>query len=87
MGKLYGPLGQWCPDKYHHAEVCKWSLIAGRANYQPHGLQVTCMGLGNAYTRLIAYVVIQVQVDRVQGYDEDQIALVILNLILWPRSQ
>ena len=35
------------------------------------------MGLGNAYTRPLGYVVIQVQVDGVQGYDEDQIALVI----------
>ena len=22
-GKLYGPLGQWCPGKHHHAEVHK----------------------------------------------------------------
>ena len=22
-GKLYGPLGQCCPGKYHHAEVCE----------------------------------------------------------------
>ena len=22
-GKLYGPLAQWCPGKYHHAKVCK----------------------------------------------------------------
>ena len=43
------------------------------------GSKVTCMGLGNAYTRPLGYVVIQVQVDRVQGYDEDQIALVILD--------
>ena len=35
------------------------------------------MGLGNAYTRPLGYVVIQVQVDGVQGYDEDQIALII----------
>ena len=35
------------------------------------------MGLGNAYTRPLGYVVIWVQVDRVQGYDKDQIALVI----------
>ena len=41
------------------------------------GSKVTCVGLGNAYTRLLGYVVIQVQVDGVQGYDEDQIALVI----------
>ena len=44
------------------------------------GSKVACMGLGNAYTRLLGYFVIQVQVDRVQGYDKDQIALVILDL-------
>ena len=38
---------------------------------------VTCVGLGNAYIRLLGYVVIWVQVDGVQGYDEDQIALII----------
>ena len=43
------------------------------------GSKVTCIGLGNAYTRPLGYVVIQVQVDRVWGYDEDQIALVILD--------
>ena len=41
------------------------------------GTKVTCIGLGNAYTRPLGYVVIQVQVDGVQDYDEDQIALVI----------
>ena len=44
------------------------------------GSKVTCVGLGNAYTRLLGYVVIQVLVDGVQGYDKDQIALVILDL-------
>ena len=39
--------------------------------------KVTCMGLGNDYTRPLGYVVIWVQVDGVWGYDEDQIALVI----------
>ena len=43
------------------------------------GAKVNCMGLGNAYTRLLGYIVIWVQVDRIQGYDEDQIALVILD--------
>ena len=43
------------------------------------GSKVTCMGLGNAYTRPLGYVVIQMKVDRVWGYDEDQIALVILD--------
>ena len=41
------------------------------------GSKVICVGLGNAYTRLLGYVVIWVQVDRVRGYDEDQIALII----------
>ena len=44
------------------------------------GSKVACVGLGNAYTRPMSYVVIQVQVDRVWGYNEDQIALVILDL-------
>ena len=44
------------------------------------GSKVACLGLGNAYMRPLGYVVIQVQVDRVQGYDEDQIALVIPEL-------
>ena len=44
------------------------------------GEKVTCIGLGNAYTRLLGYVIIWVQVDGVQGYDEDQIALVILDV-------
>ena len=41
------------------------------------GSKIACVGLGNAYTRPLGYVVIQVQVDRVRGYDKDQIALVI----------
>ena len=50
------------------------------------GTKVTCMGLGNAYTRPLGYIVIWVQVDGVQGYDADQIALVILdfsNFVAW----
>ena len=43
------------------------------------GSKVTCVGLGNAYTRPLGYVVIWAQVDGVQGYNEDQIALVILD--------
>ena len=41
------------------------------------GTRVTCLGLGNTYTWFLGYVIVQVQVDGVQGYDEDQIALVI----------
>ena len=44
------------------------------------GSKVACMGLGNAYTRPLGYIVIWVQVDGVWGYDEDQIALVIPDL-------
>ena len=41
------------------------------------GSKVTCIGLGNTYTRPLGYIVIWVQVDGVRGYDEDQIALII----------
>ena len=37
------------------------------------------IGLGNAYTKPLGYVIIWVQVDRVWGYGEDQIALIILD--------
>ena len=42
---------------------------------------VACVGLGNLLTRPLGYVIVWVQVDGVQGYDEDQIALVILDLL------
>ena len=41
------------------------------------GSKVACIGLGNAYTKPLGYIVIWVQVDGVQGYDKDQIALII----------
>ena len=44
------------------------------------GAKVACVGLGNAYMRSLGYVLIWVQGDGVQGYDKDQIALVILDL-------
>ena len=43
------------------------------------GSKVTCVGLGNAHTRPLGNVVIWVQVDGVQGYDQDQIVLIILD--------
>ena len=43
------------------------------------GVKVACVGLGNAYTRPLGYVIIQVQVGGIQSSDEDQIALVILD--------
>ena len=44
------------------------------------GAKVAFVGLNNAYMRPLGYVVIQVQVDRVQGYDKDQITLVMPDL-------
>ena len=41
---------------------------------------VTCVGLGNAQTQPLDYSIIWVQMDGVQGYDKDQIALVIPDL-------
>ena len=41
------------------------------------GSKVACIGLGNAYTRPLGYIIIPVQVDGVWGYDEDQTALII----------
>ena len=40
------------------------------------GTKVACMGLGSAYTQPLGYNIVWVQVDRVQDYDEDHIALV-----------
>ena len=45
------------------------------------GRRVTCVSLRNAYTCPLDYVIIQVQVDGVQGYNEDQIALVVTDLL------
>ena len=43
------------------------------------GSKVACVGLGNAYTKLLGYVIIWVQVDGVRDSDEDQISLIILD--------
>ena len=44
------------------------------------GRRVACIGLGNAYTWPLGYIIVKVQVDGVQGYNEDQIALVVPGL-------
>ena len=44
---------------------------------------VACVGLGNALTWPLGYIIIWVQVDGVQGYDKDQITLVILDLSIF----
>ena len=41
------------------------------------GTRCACLGLGNVYTHPLGYVIVWVHVDGVQGYDKDQIALVI----------
>ena len=49
-------------------------------------LAFACMHLGNVHTHHLGYVIVWVQVDGVQGYDEDQIALVIpdeLKFVEW----
>ena len=58
--------------------VCEHSVEMGPIT-DLTGSKVACVGLGNAYTRPLGYVVIRVQVDGVQDYDEDQIALLILD--------
>ena len=45
------------------------------------GARVTCMGLRNAYTQTLGYVNFLVQVEGGLGYDEDQIALVVPDLL------
>ena len=78
--KLYGPLGQWCPGKYHHTKICKQSFTACRTNYQPHGFQSCLHGARQCIHKTIGLHCDLGSVDRVQGYDEDQIALVIPDL-------
>ena len=60
-----------------------WKTFARCQTYLgPHGQTSHLHGSGIALTRPIGYVIIQVQVDGVQGYDEDQIALVILDPVI-----
>ena len=56
----------------HSLDVGPLSDLAGRP--------VASVDLGNMLTQPLGYVIIWVQVDRVQGYGEDQIALVIPDL-------
>ena len=44
------------------------------------GRNIVCTGLGNTLTRPIGYVMIQVQVDDAKGYNEEKIALIVLDL-------
>ena len=60
-----------------NTKVCKRTFPTSGMITDLIASKVTCVGLGNAYTRPLGYVVIWVQVDGVRGYDEDQIALII----------
>ena len=65
--------------------VSDYSLLVGLIS-NLLGAKVTCMGLGNTYRRPLGYIIIWVQVDRFQGYDEGQITLVIpdlSNFVAW----
>ena len=54
--------------------VSDHSLQMGPITHLP-GAKVACIGFDHTYTRPLGYVIIWLQVDGVQGYDEDQIAL------------
>ena len=43
--------------------------------------RVACIGLGNAYTQSLGYIIVKVQVEGVQDYNEDHIALVVIDLL------
>ena len=58
--------------KTHSLEVGPLSDLIGR--------WVACVGLGDAFTQPLGYMIIWAQVVGVQGYDEDWIALVNLDL-------
>ena len=74
---MHGPPRQQGSGVYYHPEVHKGNSLPVGPITNLMGSKVTCVGLGNTYTRLLAYVIIWVQVVGVQGYDEDQIALII----------
>ena len=59
-------------DEEHSLDVGPLTDLVGR--------WFACVGLGNALTQPLGYIIIWVQVDGVQGYDKDQIAPVIPDL-------
>ena len=78
-GKLHGLLDSSTQvNTINQRYVSNHSLQVGPITHLM-GSRVTCVELGNAYTRPLGYMVIWVQVDGVWGYNEDQIALVIPN--------
>ena len=78
--KLYGLFGQWHPGKYHHADVCKQSFTTSGANYWPHGFQSHLCGVRQCLHKTVGLHGDPGSGDGVQGYNEDQIALVIPDL-------
>ena len=63
--ELYGPL-----DNCVQINTIMPSYVK-RHSLEVVGGWVTCVGLGNAYTQPLGYIIIWVQVEGVQGYNED----------------
>ena len=78
-GELHGSLGQWCTNQHHYARVHWQSFFGCQASFRPHRWTSHLHRPGK-HPQPIAYVLIWVQVDGIQGYDEDQIALIVLDL-------
>ena len=62
-GKLHGPPRQWGAGEYYHPKYVKEHSLPVGLITDLMGSKVTCIGLGNAYTRPLGYVIIWVQVD------------------------
>ena len=77
--KLHGPPRQWVQVNTITLRYVKEHSLPVGPITNLMGSKVACVGLGNAYTKPLGYVIIRVQVDGVQGYDKDQIALIILD--------
>ena len=77
--KLHGPPRQWGAGEHYNTKVIKEHSLPVGPITDLMGSKVACIGLGNVYTKPLGYVIIWVQVDGVQGYDKDQIALIILD--------
>ena len=67
-------------NKHHHTTFCWKPFFRGRTPLRPSWWMSHLCGSGKYTYWLVGYIIIQIQVDRVQGYEKDQIALVILDL-------
>ena len=77
---------QWHPHQHYYARVCWKSLSGHWASLRPHRWVSFLCRPGKHLTWPIGYVIIWVQVDGVQGNDEEQIALLVpdlSNFVAW----